>query len=112
MEALIALFIILASTLANVYWSRRKSRNPYLWGFLGFIAPFISNWILDRLSAGTYGWPTLAQYMERNPNCKTGQGISCCHCGSKQIRSWGRSGVGDSSRLQSCNHCGAGLYHT
>jgi len=108
----VSLLILGALVFYNIYWSRRMSRNPYLWAALALLFPVISAWVLNHLGSGTYGWLTLAQYLERYPHCNTGQGISCCSCGSKQIRSWGRSGIGDSSRLLSCHHCGVGLYHT
>jgi 4-amino-4-deoxy-L-arabinose transferase-like glycosyltransferase len=112
LSAIIPLLFIVTLISYNVYWSRRMSRNPYLWAFLAVAFPVVSIWVLNRIGAGTYGWMTLPQYLEKYPQCNTGQGISCCNCGSRQIRSWGRSGIGDSSRLQSCNHCGMGLYHT
>jgi hypothetical protein len=105
-------FITIAMPLSTYYYAKRNSRNPVLWAILGFFLPIFSHIVLYYIGTGRYGWPTVNQYLTAHPECNTGSGISCYGCGSKQIRGWGRAGIGDSSRLNSCNSCGRGLYVT
>ena len=55
---------------------------------------------------------TIEEYLEKNSNCKSNNGISCCHCNSRSIRSWGVVDAEDRKRIHTCNHCNAQLYRT
>ncbi|MBN3846944.1 hypothetical protein G3N58_08900 [Paraburkholderia sp. Ac-20342] len=56
--------------------------------------------------------PTLAQYLQKNPQCKTRRGIQCIVCNSMSIRNWGYEDAHDSRRLFKCNQCNTTLYRT
>lgn len=54
--------------------------------------------------------PTLAQYLEINPECRTKRGIRCWSCDSGSIKNWGLYSPSDQRRIFICNHCGTDLY--
>ena len=54
--------------------------------------------------------PTLDEYLERHPGCRTGRGILCAQCHSSSIRNWGLYRANSSERVFICNHCGEKLY--
>ena len=49
--------------------------------------------------------PTLPQYLQSHPECKTNTGIKCRVCGSKSIKNWGIRNQNDQCRMFICNHC-------
>lgn len=59
-----------------------------------------------------YNTPSLEDYWQQNPNCKTESGTKCKVCGSKNIRSWGLDNKADKERIHSCHQCNATLYKT
>jgi hypothetical protein len=82
--------------------------------YCGLIMGFI--WFaVGRWRQGNAEWQeidSLAEYLIKNPECKTGQGIQCCHCGSRSIKNWGRMSSDDMDRKHICNSCGETLYRT
>jgi len=56
--------------------------------------------------------PTMDEYISKNPQCKTGQGLKCVTCESMSIENRGINGVHDSRRMFICNHCGSNLYRS
>ena len=56
--------------------------------------------------------PTLPQYLQSHPECKTDTGIKCRVCGSKSIKTWGIRNQNDQCRMFICNHCDAHLYRS
>lgn len=54
--------------------------------------------------------PTLEQYLQLNPECKTGTGIRCRVCGGGSLRNWGLDNAEDTDRTFICNGCGEKLY--
>ena len=54
--------------------------------------------------------PTLRQYLQENPSCKTPNGIRCNVCNANSIRNWGLNSADSSLRVFICNHCGTRLY--
>ena len=59
-----------------------------------------------------YRRPTLRQYLEQFPHCRSARGIECVHCGSSSIRNWGRYNAASAQRTFLCNHCGTRLYRS
>ncbi|WP_423759716.1 hypothetical protein [Burkholderia sp. NLJ2] len=55
---------------------------------------------------------TLAQYLQKYPQCRTPRGIQCAVCQSMSIRNWGLKGGDDPCRIFICNHCNTRLYRT
>ncbi|MGV8400904.1 hypothetical protein ACV33W_16940 [Pseudomonas aeruginosa] len=56
--------------------------------------------------------PTLKQYLEQYPECKTARGIKCYRCDAGSIRNWGHENGQDPRRRFVCNHCGTTLYRS
>jgi len=57
-------------------------------------------------------WPTLSEYINQNPNCKTIHGIRCKNCNSGYIRHVGWDDRHDARRLHKCNICNSYLYRS
>ncbi|MXN79932.1 hypothetical protein GR157_35105 [Burkholderia sp. 4701] len=55
---------------------------------------------------------TLAQYLQKYPQCRTPRGIQCAACQSMSIRNWGLNGSDDPRRIIICNHCNTRRYRT
>ena len=106
--------LILHSVFAVIsfFLAKRYSRNVALWTILGFFLLFISPLVLLFIGKGYRSWPTVDQYLEKNPELGQGQGIACSKCGSKSIRNWGVANGDDKRRLHSCNTCGTELYRS
>lgn len=56
--------------------------------------------------------PTLEQYLQAHPNCRTDRGIKCSQCGSSSIKNWGLDKADDGRRKHICNHCNTTLYRS
>lgn len=54
--------------------------------------------------------PTLEQYFDRHPHCRTRRGVKCVRCHSSSIRNWGLYDAQSTERVFICNHCGTRLY--
>ena len=54
--------------------------------------------------------PTLQEYLEAHPECKTSSGPKCHHCSSRSLRNWGLADKHDGDRFVNCNACGHSLY--
>lgn len=54
--------------------------------------------------------PTVNQYLNANPACRTNHGIRCIQCNSGSIRNFGKDGAVSLKRTFVCNHCGTHLY--
>ena len=54
--------------------------------------------------------PTLEEYGQAHPECKTQSGIRCMVCKGGSIRDWGVYSAHSSMRKFICNSCGSELY--
>lgn len=70
----------------------------------------LSLWLLTANGRFWRSLPTLDEYLEENPNCRTGKGIACSKCGGRSIRNWGLTRADDLRRCFVCNHCGTYLH--
>jgi hypothetical protein len=55
-------------------------------------------------------WPTLEEYWQLYPHCKTNYGTRCHKCNSNYIRHYGWTEKSDRRRIHKCNQCGTYLY--
>lgn len=85
---LIIFFIIFGGVVAMIYKFKRRE---------------VSRW---------KSHPTMDEYLTKNPECKTRNGLMCSRCGSGSIKNWGLFGSEDTQRLFICNHCGENLYRS
>ncbi len=54
--------------------------------------------------------PTLDEYLEKYPDCKSGRGVRCNVCNGHSFRNWGVFGPESTHRKFICNSCGTSLY--
>jgi len=76
---------------------------------------FIPRTLIDRRIARQNEWrnrPNLQEYLEENPKCRTGRGVTCKYCGSYNIINRGMEVRHDSKRIHTCRTCSTNLYRT
>lgn len=56
--------------------------------------------------------PTLSDYIDGHPDCRTADGIRCANCRSGDITEKGLAGERDARRVFVCADCGASLYRS
>ncbi len=55
--------------------------------------------------------PIVDEYIKKHPQALiNNKYLSCCYCGSSNIKNWGLFGASDLYRVFVCNYCGNILY--
>lgn len=99
-------------SIASFLLAKKYSRPPLLWGVMGLFTWFVGPLILFFLGDNYKAWPTVEQYLDKNPDLLKEHGIECISCGSTHIHNWGISSSSDPRRVHLCDRCGAKLYRS
>lgn len=85
---------------------QREVLSLLVFGAIGVVVAIV---LLRRRSSWSE-LPTLEEYCQAHPECRTQSGIRCMACKGGSIRNWGVYSAHSSMRKFICNSCGSELY--